>query len=186
MLSNSIYINQYDGLVRGANRIWFILSLLKWELQVIHVVGFERRERVLKDWETWTEFPGGNDDWFLPSKASGKLESRRWQSRLARGTEWAKPQMTISEGPLTPGSSVLMSPSSSSKFVVVVVFNVNHFKNLCWICCNVASVLYFGFLAGRHVVSHLPDQGSNLYPLQWKAKSRSPDPQGSPDGSFLS
>ena len=31
--------------------------------------------------------------------------------------------------------------------------------------------LCFGFLAPRHVASQLPDQGSNLHPLHWKATS---------------
>ena len=37
-----------------------------------------------------------------------------------------------------------------------------------------------GFLASRHVGTQLPDQGSNLHPLHWKAKSQSLDHQGSP------
>ena len=32
-------------------------------------------------------------------------------------------------------------------------------------------ILCFGFVVVRHVGSQLPDQGSNLYPLHWKAKS---------------
>ena len=35
------------------------------------------------------------------------------------------------------------------------------FKSLFWICCNIASVLCFDFLAVRHVGSLLPDQESN-------------------------
>ena len=37
---------------------------------------------------------------------------------------------------------------------------------------TILSLFYvFGFLDGRHVVSQLPNQGSNLHPLHWKAKS---------------
>ena len=33
------------------------------------------------------------------------------------------------------------------------------------------SVLWFEFLAWRHVGSALPNQGWNLHPLRWKARS---------------
>ena len=33
----------------------------------------------------------------------------------------------------------------------LIIFYVDHFKNLYWICYNIASVLCFGFLALRHV-----------------------------------
>ena len=36
-------------------------------------------------------------------------------------------------------------------------------------CCNIASVLSFDFLALRHVGSYLPDQELNLHPLHWEA-----------------
>ena len=38
-------------------------------------------------------------------------------------------------------------------------------------CYNIASVFCFGFLAVRHVESHLPNQGLNTNPLHWKEKS---------------
>ena len=33
--------------------------------------------------------------------------------------------------------------------------------------CYIASVIYFDFLAARHVGSWLPDQGLNQHPLHW-------------------
>ena len=50
--------------------------------------------------------------------------------------------------------------SNFSSIKVFFFFNVDHFWSLCWICYNVASVLFFGFLAARHVGSQLPDQES--------------------------
>ena len=47
-----------------------------------------------------------------------------------------------------------------------------------WICYNVASILCFGSLAGRHVESQFPYQGSNLHPLHWKGKVLTTGPPG--------
>lgn len=52
------------------------------------------------------------------------------------------------------------------------------FLHLYWFCYNIAFVLPFGPLARRHVGSYLPDQGSNLQPLHWKAKSQPFGPLG--------
>ena len=54
------------------------------------------------------------------------------------------------------------------------------------ICCNITSVLCFGFLVARHMESYFSNQGLNPHPLHWKVKSYSLDCQGSPtvgDGS---
>ena len=56
-------------------------------------------------------------------------------------------------------------------FVFRFFFNMDHFKSLYWIYHNIASVLYFGFLASRCVGSEFPDRGSSLHPLHWKVKS---------------
>ena len=48
---------------------------------------------------------------------------------------------------------------------------MNHFKVFIEFVTVFASVLCFGVLTARHVGSELPNQGSNLYPLHWKAKS---------------
>ena len=50
-------------------------------------------------------------------------------------------------------------------------FDMNHFKVFIEFVTIFASVLCFGVLTARHVGSELPNQGSNLYPLHWKAKS---------------
>ena len=42
--------------------------------------------------------------------------------------------------------------------------------SLYWICCNIASMV-FGFFGQELWESLLPNQGSNLHPLFWKAKS---------------
>ena len=44
------------------------------------------------------------------------------------------------------------------------------FKHPCLISYSTASILCFGFLAAN-VGSWFPDQGLNLHPLPWKAKS---------------
>ena len=44
------------------------------------------------------------------------------------------------------------------------LFYLIYVLSLYWICYNIASVLWFIFLAGRHVGSWLPNQGSNPHP----------------------
>ena len=53
------------------------------------------------------------------------------------------------------------------------------------ICCNIASVLCFGFLVARHIESYFPNEGLNPHPLHWKVKSYSLDCQGSPRDVYL-
>ena len=43
--------------------------------------------------------------------------------------------------------------SNSFFFLLFFFFNVDLLKNLDWICCSIASLLCFGFLAARHVAS---------------------------------
>ena len=60
-----------------------------------------------------------------------------------------------------------------------IIFDVDHFLSLYWICYNIVSVFCFGFPAMRHVASLLSNQGLNPYPLHWKVKSWPLDCQGS-------
>ena len=60
---------------------------------------------------------------------------------------------------------------SMSFFFYYYFFDVDHLKSLYWICCNIASILWFGFL-GREAWGILaPQLGINPHPLPWKAKS---------------
>ena len=49
----------------------------------------------------------------------------------------------------------------------------------------VTILLLFYVMASSQVGSELPDQGLNLHPLLWKAKSKPLDHQGSPGILFL-
>ena len=56
-------------------------------------------------------------------------------------------------------------------FKIFCFFDVDHiFKVFIEFVIILLPSLYFGFLASGHVGSQLPDQGSNLHPLHWKAK----------------
>ena len=57
------------------------------------------------------------------------------------------------------------------------IFDVDHFKNLYWICCNIVSILCFDFgLRGMWNLSYLTRMAAglapvlNLHPWHWKVK----------------
>ena len=65
-----------------------------------------------------------------------------------------------------------------------VFFDVDNFKSLYWIYYNIVSILYFVLLGTRHVSSYLPDQGSVLHLLHWKAVFTTGKPGTSQEGHF--
>ena len=66
-------------------------------------------------------------------------------------------------------------PVKLGVIIIVVAFFLDFF--FMWTILKVLNLLQncfffmFWFLAPRHVVSKLPDQGSNLHSLHWKVKS---------------
>ena len=73
-------------------------------------------------------------------------------------------------------------------FLMWIIFKVfTEFVKYCFCFFLFLLLLFYGLgfwggvlAAGRHVGSHLPNQGSNLHSLCWKAKSQPLDHQGSP------
>ena len=50
-------------------------------------------------------------------------------------------------------------------------FSCGPFLKSFLICCNVASILLFGFLTERYEESQLPDQRLNPHSLHWRVES---------------
>ena len=68
----------------------------------------------------------------------------------------------------------------SSFFFFKIFFDVDHFRSIYCICYNKYHILVSVFLATRHMVSELPDQGSNWQLLHWKLSTQPLAHQGSP------
>ena len=70
------------------------------------------------------------------------------------------------------GQFLFITPDTCMLLYSFFFFDVDHFKNLYWICHNIAFVLCFGLLAPEACGMSAPDdQRLNTYFLHQKAKT---------------
>ena len=116
-----------------------------------------------RGWDGWMASPTQRTRVWANSKRlwrTGKPTVLQFMGLQRVGHDWATEQRHVSDS--TPYSSFsdlfhwAQNPPIPSAFLNVYYYYyyyVDHFKTLCWICCNIASALYFGFLAQRHMGS---------------------------------